>query len=299
MEDFNMKILLAVLMTFIPVLMISCGKNNMTPAGSGLIESTEVVVSTEIPGQLKTLYFQEGDQIIRGDTIGIIDTITVSLHLRQAGAAKQAAQTQLEIASVNREQALSDYNLARKEFDRMASLIESGSVNQQQYDKAEHAYNQSVLGKKRAEATCNAVRAELVKIDAEIDLLRKQLDDCMPTAPISGRIIDRYLDVGELSGIGKPLIKIARLDTVWVKIYLPPANLTGITLGDTAEVDPEDGREMPMRGFVSWISSDAEFTPKNVQTREARADLVYAVKITIPNPGERLKIGMPVSVTIP
>jgi HlyD family secretion protein len=75
--------------------------------------------------------------------------------------------------------------------------------------------------------------------------------------------------------------------------------LTRIKLGDRAEIDPEDGRETPLEGYVSWISSEAEFTPKNVQTKEARADLVYAVKIIIPNPQEQLKIGMPVSVTIP
>jgi HlyD family secretion protein len=111
-------------------------------------------------------------------------------------------------------------------------------------------------------------------------------------------VINKFVEVGELIGVGKPLVKIAKLDTVWVKVYLPPSDLTRISLGGHALVDPEDGRNKPLEGKVSWISDQAEFTPKNVQTKEARADLVYAVKITIPNPGKVLKIGMPVSVKI-
>jgi HlyD family secretion protein len=112
-------------------------------------------------------------------------------------------------------------------------------------------------------------------------------------------VVTRYVESGELVAIGKPLVKVARLDTVWVKVYLPPSDLTRIKLGGRAEIDPEDGRSRPLAGSISWISSEAEFTPKNVQTKEARADLVYAVKITIPNPDQTLKIGMPVLVTMP
>ena len=166
-------------------------------------------------------------------------------------------------------------------------------------DSAENAFNQASLARKQSAAALNAAKANLAKIEAEVALLRKRFNDCFPTSPISGRITNEYVDTGELVITGKPLIKIARLDTVWVKVYLPPSDLTRIKLGDRAEIDPEDGRETPIAGYVSWISSEAEFTPKNVQTKEARADLVYAVKIIIPNPEEQLKIGMPVSVTIP
>ena len=129
-------------------------------------------------------------------------------------------------------------------------------------------------------------------------MLRQQLTDCTPLAPVAGVVVKKYVEVGELVTPGQPLIEIARLDTVWVKVYLPPEDLTRINLGDRAEVDPEDGRAEPMIGRVSWIASAAEFTPKNVQTREARADLVYAIKVIIPNPEHTLKIGMPVAVRI-
>ena len=293
-----MKFVPAISMILIILSIISCGSDKALPGGSGLIESTEIIISSESAGTLEALYCQEGDQMYTGDTICMIDTVTISLKLNQANALYRAAETQLDMASLNKEQAAYNYSLAKKEFDRATSLIKSGSVNQQLYDKMENAFNLSELAKKRAETGLNAARADLNRIQAEIAILNKQFDNCFPTSPLNGRVTDKFIDAGELVGPGAPLVKLSRLDTVWVKVYLPPADLTGIKLAKEAMVDPEDGGEI-MTGYITWISSEAEFTPKNIQTREARADLVYAVKITIPNPDERLKIGMPVSVTLP
>lgn len=298
MEDYKMKTALPIFMIFLGLLAVSCGDNNPLPGGSGLIESTEVIVSAETSGKLEAIRFLEGDQINAGDTIGMIDTITVSLRLKQALALKQAAMTQLNTATINREQTAYNYDLATKDFDRMTALIKSGSVNQQQYDRAENAYNLAGLAKKQADAAVEAARADLKKVEAEIALLEKQMNDCFPAAPLAGIVSDKFVDAGELIGMGAPFIKISRLDTVWVKVYLPPADLSKIKLGSEANVDPEDNGDI-MHGNITWIAATAEFTPKNIQTREARADLVYAVKVTIANPDERLKIGMPVSVTIP
>ena len=150
-----------------------------------------------------------------------------------------------------------------------------------------------------ARSSLKAAGADLARIRANIDLIQQQIADCTPVAPLDGTVVTTYVDPGELAVAGKALVRIAGLDTVWVKIYLPPKDLTRIGLGDEALVDPEDGRTEPFKGRVSWISPEAEFTPKNVQTKEARADLVYAVKVTVSNPEEELKIGMPVMVRIP
>jgi len=280
------------------LLIISCGGDSAAPGGSGLIESTEIIVSAETAGRLEALYYNEGDHIGNGDTIGIIDTTTVTLQLNQASALHRAALTQLDKASLGKEQAEYNFSLAQKEFGRVEALIESGSINRQQYDRTENAYNLASLAMKQSDVALDAAHADLSKIEAEIAILNNQLGNCFPTSPIDGRVTDKFIDAGELVGPGAPMVKLSRLDTVWVKVYLPPADLTDIKLGEKAEIDPEDGGEI-MTGYITWISSEAEFTPKNVQTKEARADLVYAVKITIPNPDERLKIGMPVSVSIP
>ena len=221
------------------------------------------------------------------------------LRLQQAEAIQAAALTRKNLATIDIEQADQNLKLAKKEFDRIASLLPTGAANQQQYDAAENSYEQAKLAGKRTRAALAAADADLARVEAEIALLAKQFADCFPTAPVRGIIVNKFIKAGELAGPGAPLLEIARLDTVWVKIYLPPQDLTRLKLGGRAEIDPEDGRDSPLSGHVSWIAARAEFTPKNVQTKQARADLVYAVKITIPNPQQRLKIGMPVAVRIP
>ena len=293
-----MKLITFAYMVVISFLIISCGNHTSPPGGSGLIEATEIVVSSEVSGQLKSIRLDEGDSVARGDTIAEIDTVTTMLRLHQAEATRQMAETKVKISSINIEQASYNLDWAKKEYDRVTSLLKVGAINQQQYDQTETAYNQAILSKKQADATYQATVAELANALSAIALLGKQWNDCFPRSPESGVITNKFVEVGELITMGKPLVKIAKLDTVWVKIYLPPKDLTGISLGGHAQVDPEDGRKKPLDGKVSWISDQAEFTPKNVQTKGARADLVYAVKITIPNPGKILKVGMPVSVNI-
>ncbi len=281
----------------IPLLFSSCAEKQIAPNGSGLIEATEVTLSSQANGQVMARYFDEGQNIAFGDTVALIDTSRVMLNLRQAQAMGEAAQTRLLASGISIKQSSFNLDLAKKEFDRIEALIQSGSANQQQYDQAKTAYDQAILAKQQAEASQKTAQADLDNAHAQIALLQKQLNDCFPLSPTSGVVVDKFVEPGELVNLGKPLIKIANLDTVWVKIYLPPADLTKIQIAGHASVDPENGT-VALDGVVAWISPDAEFTPKNVQTKEARADLVYAVKIIIPNKGQVLKIGMPVMVTV-
>ncbi len=283
----------------ISAVLLSCSVENDTPRGSGMIEATEAVISSEASGRLERLYFDEGQRIERGDTLALIDTTTVVLRLQQAEAARQSILAQIGKAGIQIRQAAADDSLARKEFDRIRHLMESGSANQQEFDRARNVRDQARLVYESAKVALRAAEADLARTEAEIDLLEAQYDDCRPVAPLTGLVVSSYIEEGELLAVGRPIIKIARLDTVWIKIYVPPSDLTRIKIGGRAEVDPEDRRESPLVGTVTWIAGEAEFTPKNVQTREARADLVYAVKVTVPNAEQELKIGMPVMVRIP
>jgi HlyD family secretion protein len=287
-----------VIPTAAALLLLACGNRENAPSGSGFIETTEVTYSSQTTGQLEAIYYVEGQSVNVGDTLAMIDTTNVMLRLRQAQAAGEAAATRLQIAAINVKQAANNLELANKEYDRISSLIKTGSANQQQYDQAQTAHIQAQLAQQQSQALRRAASADLSNARAQIALLEKQVSDCFPVAPLNGTIIDKFVEPGELITVNKPLIKIDRLDTVWVKIYLPPRDLTRINLGEHAIVNPEDGRTKPLDGAITWISSEAEFTPKNVQTKEARAGLLYAVKITIPNPDHILKIGMPVFVTI-
>jgi HlyD family secretion protein len=294
-----MKAIRSILLPVLALVLVSCGETHLRPAGSGLIEAEDILLSSKASGQVQRLFFDEGEAVTKGDTLGIIDTTDISLRLRQAGATRMATEAKIESAAINIEQASYDLDLAGKEFQRVSSLVESGAADQQQYDRTQNLYNRALLTRKQSEAALHLAKADLARVEAEIALLESQFDDCIIVSPFAGVIVEKYIEAGELAGPGKPLFKIAKLDTVWVKVYLPPSDLAAIRLGDRAEIDPEDGRDVPLIGYVSWISPEAEFTPKNVQTKEARADLVYGVKMTIANPDGLLKIGMPVSITIP
>ena len=278
---------------------VSCGNDQGMPSGSGFVEATEVTISAEVTGRLENVYVDEGDAVVVGTPLALIDTTTYALRLTEALAQRYAAETRGAAARLQIEKAALDSSLAEREYARISRLVDKGSANRQQYDQAETRYRQAVIAAGLARASLKAAEADLEGARANISIINKQLADCRPRAPLSGTVVEVYTDSGELGISGKGLVRIADLDTVWVKIYLPPKDLTEIKLGDRALVDPEDGRSEPIEGRVSWISPEAEFTPKNVQTKEARADLVYAVKVTIPNPDEDLKIGMPVMVRIP
>jgi HlyD family secretion protein len=272
----------------------ACDRDNDTMGGSGFIEATSVVVSAETTGRLEALFTDEGARIDRGASIGVIDSTTVKLELSRAAAQRRAGITALDVSRITIEQAREDVDLARKEFDRVSSLIGKGSVDQQRYDQVKARYEQAQLAERQARATVAAREADLERIDAEIALLARRLENCYPASPVAGTVVDKFAEPGELLSPGRPIVEIAKTDTVWVKVYLPSKHLTAIELGETASVDPEDGTHAPLEGRIVWISDEAEFTPKNVQTAEARADLVYAIKVTIANPEGILKIGMPV-----
>jgi len=291
-----MKTHLFVAFALVSLVAPGCDRSEKASGGSGFIEATSVVVSAETSGRLETLYFDEGDAVERGAILGVIDSSTISLQLDRALAQRQSAAAAIDIARVTIEQAAEDARLARKEFERIASLMEKGSANEQQYDQAETRDKQAALAKENAQASYRVRQADLARIDAEIAILRRSLEDCSPTAPVGGIIVNKLTEPGELLAPGKPIVEIAKIDTVWVKIYLPAHGIAALKLGDTAAVDPEDGRTEVPHGKVVWISDQAEFTPKNVQTAEARADLVYAVKVNISNPEGVFKIGMPVMV---
>jgi HlyD family secretion protein len=276
--------------------LIGCDRGEHEIGGSGFIEATSVIVSAETPGRLEVLFAGEGEAVAAGATIGVIDSTTIKLQIARTSAQRQSAVSAIEIARITIEQTAHDAGLARKEFDRVASLLGKGSANQQQYDQTENRYEQSELARRSAQVTYEARQTDLARIDAEIALLERQLEDCYPTAPVSGIVIDKLTEPGELLAPGKPIVEIAKIDTVWVKIYLPARDLPAIRIGGGAAVDLEDGKNAPLQGKIVWIADQAEFTPKNVQTAEARADLVYAVKVNIPNPQGVLKIGMPVMV---
>ena len=261
-----------------------------------MIEATETIVSAETGGQVQVLCFDEGSSIGRGDTLLIIDPSRPELELASARAGREVAVAKLAAARVELTRAGSTETFAGKELDRLTRLLASSTATQRQFDRAEYEYALAASGLEAARTAMATIEAELVRIDADIARLVRRLQDCYPVAPLAGTVTEKYVEAGELLSPGRPVARIACLDTVWVKAYLPAGDFVEVRLGDAATVDTEAGATYP--GRVTWTSEEAEFTPKNVQTKKSRADLVYAVKVQVANSDGKLKTGMPVYVTL-
>jgi HlyD family secretion protein len=292
-----MKQLLFILLLPVIVVVGSCNNNNDIVGGSGLIEATDVIVSSESAGRVTALNFIEGSDVVEGDTLLEIDASRLELELASANAGKQVAEAHLKTARVEVEKAYKTEQYAKSELDRVSKLVATNTATQKDLDQLEYQHSLSVIGLNASQAAISTIEAELKKIDADIARLKRQLLDCHPLSPISGTVIDKYVDKGELLAPGRPICKIADLDTVTVKVYLPANDFAGVKVGDSAHVDTESG-ETSYSGKIVWTSDEAEFTPKNVQTAKSRANLVYAVKVEIANSDDALKVGMPVFVTI-
>lgn len=274
-----------------------CGNNNTQAGGSAFIEANDVLVSSETGGKIVQQRFDEGTAVNLADTLAIIDPSKIELDIASAEANRYTLAANLEAARLQVSRARETESFAKSERDRVAKLLKSGSATQKQLDQLEHDANLATNARQTAAANVNVIDAQMAKQDADIARLRRQLQDAYVIAPSSGIVTEEYIDMGEVVAPGKAVAKISRLDTVWVKVYLPAGKFASVKVGDKATISTEAGASN-YSGTVIWTSSEAEFTPKNVQTEKSRTNLVYAVKVSIPNSDGRLKIGMPVFVTV-
>ena len=286
-----------VIILLLSTALAGCGSNNDQIGGSGLIEAAESVISAESAGRVVQHRFDEGTSVSVGDTLVVIDPSNLELELTAASAGLDVLRAQLAAARVQVKQATTAQEYAQSEFARVERLMQSGTATQKQFDQVQFERNQASLTRESSQAQVRILDAQLAKTEADIARLERRRVDCYALSPLDGVVTEKFVEPGELLSPGKAIARIARLDTVTVKVYLTTDRFAGVKLGDRAVVSTESGgKEYP--GTVIWTSDKAEFTPKNVQTEEARADLVYAVKVSIPNPDRTLKIAMPVFVRL-
>jgi len=300
------------------LLALSCaGRSGDAPIrASGTLETVEVNVSAKVPGQITARMVDEGSRVKEGDTLAVIDHASLDIQRRQAQAGVALAEAQLalllkgaraeDIRAAEESVTQTDASLAQAEadFGRLDRLLASASVTRKQRDDAETrltvaraqaAAARETLAKARRLTRPEEVQAARARLDqarAQADLLAKQIADCTVTAPLAGTVTRAPLETGETAAAGSVLATIARLERVHVKVYLTEREAPAVRLGQPASVsvDAFPGRTFP--GTVSWISPTAEFTPKNVQTKEDRVKLVFAVKIELDNPQGLLKPGV-------
>ena len=307
---------------FITIVIISCNDGNTANLEySGTIESTDLMVSSQLPGKIESLFFDEGDLVRKGDTLAIIEHEKLNLQLEQAEAKKRGILSQLKmlkggarkedrkLANELLTQAEANYKVAKINKDRMTKLFESESITQKQYDDAKLSYDvalsrynsakQNVLKSKSARPEqIEQLVANLDQSEAAISLIEKNISDCYVTAPISGQIVNRFVEKSEIVSFLSSLFKIIDLTDSELTIYVNEVDLAYIQLKQSVSINIDAYTDKSFSGYISFISPEAEFTPKNIQTKDERTKLVFAVKVKIDNPDRILKPGMPADAVI-
>lgn len=270
------------------------------PDAYGTFEATEVVVSAQTSGQLQRFTPVEGMRLAAGDVVALIDTTALSLEREQIVAQRAATGSrgtevaeQLRVLEVQQE-------IARRAYERTQRLHAEQAATAQQLDHAERDYRtlSAQIGALRAQR--RSVGMDVASAEARVAQIRDRLARSAVTNPQQGTVLTIYARAGEVVQSGQPLYKVADLDTLVLRAYVTGGQLSSVRLGQQVQVHVDQSgdalRSIP--GTVSWISPSAEFTPTPVQTRDERADLVYAVKIRVANPDGVLRIGMPGDVTL-
>lgn len=263
----------------------------------GTFEATEVIVSSEATGQILHFDIEEGTSVKKGERIGAVDSTQLHLQRKQLEAQleallssrpdikKQAAATKEQITK------------QKSELQRVGNMLRDGAATQKQYDDIEA---QLRILEKQLSATLSSldkntatINSNAVALEAQIAALDDRIAKCSLSAPVDGTVLVKYAEAGELATAGKPLMKVANLDRMYLRAYFTSEQLADIKVGDKVTVTADFGgdKRYDYEGEIAWISPESEFTPKSIQTSDTRANLVYAVKVAVKNDG-RLKIGL-------
>ncbi len=280
-------------LSIIATSLFSCGNDNGKADGYGNFEATEITISAENNGKLMQFNVNEGDKLITDQLIGYIDTIPLALKREQLAVSKAVVSSKSkgvlsQIAVLN-----SKLKIANTNKSRVQNLIKDNAGTQKQLDDVTGEIDVISVEIQNA-----PVVNELRSIDVQLKQIDDQIQKSKITNPLNGTVLTKYAEPNEITAFGKPLYKIADLSTMQLRVYISETQLASIKIGEDVTVKIDDAATMKSyEGKISWIASEAEFTPKIIQTKEERVALVYAVKIDVINDGS-LKIGMPAELWI-
>lgn len=286
----------AVLSLAIGLLMMVTGCSGEEKSDAyGQFEAQETTISAEISGKLLTYDVEEGDELEKGQDVGLIDTTRLVLQEQELRARMESVRSQ--IANINAEIEVREEELALAETNlkRIQAMREDNAATDQQLDDASSKVQTIRKQIVAMQTQKQSIRAEINATRSRMDQLQDQLQDTRIVTPVGGTVLTSYVEPHELVQQGQPLYQVASLDTLELKVYISGAQLPSVKLGQTVQVlvDSTAETNQQLNGRVSWIASEAEFTPKMIQTKEERVTQVYAVKVRVPNPNGVLKIGMP------
>ena len=276
------------------------GRAQRDMLGSAVVEAQTYQVGATVQGQVASVLADEGQAVAPGQLMAVLDSVPYRLLLDELQAAFAELQSQVSAAHAQLEAAKSEVRGLKRELDRIRTLVDKGSAPAQQKDQLETQHESASFRVKAATASLAALSGKRKTLEARQAQLRDQIGRCSITAPAAGTVITRYRALGEVAGPAAPLFEIASYDTVWADFFVPQTALGALAVGQAVRirVDTGDGasRARFVPAAISWISDDAEFSPKNVQTRQARNELVFRVRARAANPDRFLKRGLPVEV---
>jgi HlyD family secretion protein len=284
---------------FSMLLLYACSNNDDKADAYGNFEAVETIVGSEGQGKLLKFIPEEGMVLKEGELVGIVDTTSLWLKKQQLIAMKKAAEAKLIQINAQIEVQKTQKETVLKEKNRMENLVRDKAAPEKQLDDINGQY-------KLIESQITSIKSQNQSVAGEIESLVqqiKQVEDQIARSyimnPIEGTVLEKYIEPSEIVTMGKNLYKIANLGTIKLKVYITGALLPKIKIGQkvTVKFDADSENNQALQGTVSWISSQAEFTPKIIQTKEERVKQVYAVKVDVVNDG-RIKIGMPGEVFI-
>ncbi|MEW5768330.1 MAG: efflux RND transporter periplasmic adaptor subunit [bacterium] len=302
-------------------------------SGTGTIETAEVIVSSKVEGRIANLYIDKGTKVKKGQVIAEIERVELKELAREAETKLKLARTHLsqaetlatlgpQITNARIEQAKSNLAQAKaslenteKDLLRIKRLFEQGAVSQQQFDAIQTKYTLAYenlntaesnlelalsnrLDNKVKEDEVEKAKSQLKLAETGLELIRIKLAETTIRSPLEGTVLVKSIEEGELVGPGTPIATIANLDDIWVKIYIKEADLGRVKLDQAARVTIDSFPNRIFKGNIHFISQEAEFTPKNIQTREERIKQVFGVEIKLLNPQGIIKPGMPADAEI-
>ena len=288
------NIALLVLALFI----ISCNKNNEKADAYGNFETTEITVSSESNGKIEFLNLEEGDVVEKGKTVGLIDTLQLYYTKMQLIASQKTVSSKSGNVLSQKQVLQEQLKTAKIEQTRIKNMFSENAATKRQVDEI-NGKVKVIEEQIKGVGTQNApIKNEANSFSVQIEKINDQIKKCNLVNPIKGTVLTKYAEPNEVTTFGKPLYKIANLEEMNLRVYISETQLSSIKIGQQVKVKIDDFEQTKEYiGNIIWISSQAEFTPKIIQTKEERANLVYAVKIRVKNDGS-LKIGMPAEIWI-
>ena len=287
-----------ILTSLLIILLGSCTGNGDKADGYGNFEATEITISAEANGKILFLDAEEGNVLAQNKVVGVIDTVQLSLKRDQLLASKNTIFSKSRNVLSQREVLKEQLKVAQNDRARVENLLQAKAATSKQLDDINGQINIIKEQIKSVETQNSPIINEIKSIEIQIRQIEDQINKSVIQNPVKGTVLVKYAEPNEITAFGKPLYKIANLEDMILRVYISENQLSKLKIGQEVSVKIDAGEEMKSYlGVVSWIAESAEFTPKIIQTKEERVNLVYAVKVKVRNDGS-LKIGMPAEMWI-